>query len=51
MQGKRYRRTLVRIDDEEQRLALGAVMTAKYGDGPAGGDLGRVWFFRLDPRR
>ena len=49
VEGRRYRRTLVRVDDEAMRRRLGEVGLAKYGPGPAGGDLSGIWFFHLAP--
>ncbi|MEM7412045.1 MAG: hypothetical protein AAF430_17590 [Myxococcota bacterium] len=47
--GKRYRRTLVRVDDEPTREKLSAIVSEKYGGGPSGNDLSRAWFFELAP--
>ncbi len=45
IEGRRYRATLVKVDDEATAAALERVVDAKYGGGP--GEAG--WFFRIDP--
>lgn len=45
--GRRYRRKLVRVDDPDRKLRLGEIAVSKYGPGPSGGDIDRVWFFEL----
>jgi len=45
--GKRYARTLVKIDDPALESRLGAQVKEKYGGPPGGG--ASAWFFRLDP--
>lgn len=45
--GKRYARTLVKIDDPMLEKRLGEQVKAKYGGPPSEGS--GAWFFRLDP--
>jgi hypothetical protein len=46
--GRRYKRRLVRVDDEALRKRLIQVVGAKYGRGPVR-DESRAWFFHLAP--
>ena len=47
--GKRYPVTLVRVQDEATRTALGQVAIAKY-PAAASVEQGGAWFFKLEPR-
>lgn len=47
IEGRRYRRRLVKVEDEALAARLGAVAREKYSGGPPG-DAG-VWFFHLAP--
>jgi hypothetical protein len=44
--GKRYRRTLVKVDDAELERRLGAIALEKYSPPPSSDG---VWFFHLAP--
>lgn len=46
--GKRYRRSLQKIDDPALEAMLAAQVRSKYGGPPTEG--AGAWFFRLDPR-
>lgn len=52
VKGKRYERTLAKIDDERLGEALGQIIARKYnvGEGSPVGDSTRAWFFRLERR-
>ncbi|MDH3214005.1 MAG: hypothetical protein OEM05_16120 [Myxococcales bacterium] len=47
IEGKRYRRRLLKVEDAALQQRIGAIATAKYGGGPPG-DPG-FWFFHLAP--
>ncbi len=47
--GQRYRRRLVRVEDEERKRQLGELVRAKYSLPAAASDTSRVWFFHLAP--
>ena len=47
VEGRRYRRTLSKVEDPELHQRLYEVLTKKYAGGPISGPTG-VWFFRLD---
>jgi hypothetical protein len=46
--GRRYRRRLVRVDDQALRGRLSEEVRRKYGGGPVS-DPSRAWFFHLAP--
>ena len=48
VEGKRYRRNLVKVEDGELHRRLFGSVQSKYGDGPLG-DASDVWFFHLAP--
>jgi hypothetical protein len=48
--GKRYRRHLLRITEPDLTATLGALASKKYG-APQSDDADSMWFFRLDPPR
>ncbi len=45
IEGKRYRRRLLKVEDDALAQRLAAAAQQKYGDGPPGG--AGVWFFHL----
>ncbi len=49
IQGKRYERQAVRVEDSQQLVVLTEKLRQKYPLG-AGYDPDKLWFFRMDPR-